>query len=84
MIKKTFTVMKHKVTIKETEKGWEAEIACPSADKMFKYKVVCADISDVRSELHELANNNDVGNAISRKIYDWYYTEIEPRVDMVM
>ena len=70
-----FSTFKHKVTVKELANGkWEGTIACPEQRKMFKYRVICNDIYDLRSELHELANNNDAGRAISTKIYDWYYS----------
>ena len=74
-IKKTFTVMGHKVSIKELSDGkWEGTISCPHDGGNFR--VVCDDIHGIKSELHELANNNDCGRAISEKIHDWYFSEI--------
>ena len=75
-IKKTFTVKGHKITIKKLENGkWEGLICCPHDGG--NYKVVCNDIYDIKSELHELANNNDCGRAISEKIHNWYFAEVE-------
>lgn len=81
MIKKNFTVMKHKVAITfwPNANWWGCKISCPHNGG--DHKVVCNSIDEVKSELYELANNNDCGRAISEKIHNWYFSEIKPNLD---
>ena len=73
--KTTFSVCKNKVTIKQFEdKSFDFIITDSSKDSYhFKNE---KDIEQVKCDLHEIADNNDIGAELSTKAHNWYYGKV--------
>lgn len=73
--KTTFSVCKNKVTIKQWEDKSFDFVITDSNGNSFRF-INEQDIEQVKCDLHEITDNNDIGAELSIKAHDWYYGKV--------
>ena len=71
----TFSVCKNKVTIKQWEDKTFDFVITDSSGKSYSFMNE-ENIEQVKNDLHEIADNNDIGAELSTKAHDWYYGKV--------